>query len=96
MNDESLIMSHMTFQNRETEMNEIFGYFKIDRLPENRNSKEMEIELDEFKTCQICVEKYDNKDRPRVVLTNCGHITCDQCAENIIKGNTVPYILFDS
>ena len=62
-----------------------------DSPEEAKNSREMEklqkVELDTFKICQICIEDYDNKDRPRVVLSPCGHTTCAECAENIIKAS---------
>jgi len=68
-------------------MEEVLKYFNFNISKEKGKRTGSEIELENFETCQICIEKYDNKERPRVVLSNCGHVTCDKCAENIIKAS---------
>ena len=40
-------------------------------------------QIENFKTCQICFENYDYKNRHRCIFSTCGHVLCFTCAEHI-------------
>jgi len=55
-----------------------------------RNTQKEQMEkLDMVKLCQICIEPFDNTQRPRMGLSTCGHSFCSECIENVI--NTSPF-----
>ncbi|EFO98343.1 hypothetical protein CRE_24266 [Caenorhabditis remanei] len=39
--------------------------------------------------CKICVRQYNDTDRIPRVIPVCGHTLCEDCAKNIIRGNTM-------
>ncbi|KAF1756503.1 hypothetical protein GCK72_012956 [Caenorhabditis remanei] len=39
--------------------------------------------------CKICVRQYNDTDRIPRVIPVCGHTLCEDCARNIIRGNTL-------
>jgi len=46
-------------------------------------NNELDQKVENFSTCQICMNPYDHKTHHRCIFAGCGHVLCCQCAKTI-------------
>ncbi|CAG5086697.1 Oidioi.mRNA.OKI2018_I69.PAR.g11323.t1.cds [Oikopleura dioica] len=46
-------------------------------------NNELDQKVENFSTCQICMNSYDHKSHHRCIFAGCGHVLCYECAKTI-------------